>query len=129
MTFSMQHGWKDPSTGRYVINWREHLVCPHCGLNNRMRATLHFLDTHCPSIKKDSLVYVTEQSRPLYSGLGSFRYTNLIGSEYLGNACALGHSLNGIRNEDMTHLTFPDRTLAAVLSFDVLGIFLTTVRP
>src|SRR6266850_282218 len=31
--------------GRLSPNWREHLVCPVCGLNNRMRAVIHLLTT------------------------------------------------------------------------------------
>src|SRR5216684_532891 len=29
--------------GRQQINWREHLHCSFCGLNNRMRAAIHLL--------------------------------------------------------------------------------------
>src|SRR5262245_63777539 len=32
--------------GRTLPNWREHLICRGCGLNNRMRAALHVLETH-----------------------------------------------------------------------------------
>lgn len=119
MTLSTQYGWWDTSTGQYVINWREHLTCPHCGLNNRMRAVVHILDVH-NAISKDAPVYITEQGTRLCRILQSTTYPNLVESEFLGNACPLGKVYNGIRNEDMTHLTFADNSLAGVLSFDVL---------
>lgn len=119
MTFSTLYGWQDVSTGQYVINWREHLICPNCGLNNRMRATIHLLEAYC-SIGKNMPVYITEQSTRLYSTLRSTIYPNLVGSEFLGEACVLGSSCNGMRNEDMTRLTFADGTMAGILSFDVL---------
>jgi len=119
MTFSKKYGWKDEATGQDVINWRENLVCPYCGLNNRMRAIVHILDQYC-SINKTASVYITEQTTNLFSFLRSSLFPSLIGSEFLGNICPLGQIHNGIRNEDMICLTFADNSLAAVLSFDVL---------
>ncbi|MCK7580331.1 MAG: hypothetical protein MZV65_45800 [Chromatiales bacterium] len=33
-----------PVDGRLQPNWRERLVCPHCRLNSRIRATLHLFE-------------------------------------------------------------------------------------
>jgi SAM-dependent methyltransferase len=100
-------------------NWRERLVCCSCGLNNRIRASWHFLELIAqPS--RDSKIYITEQATPLFSLLRE-RFDGVIGSEFLGAISAKG-KLNdkGIRHEDITDLTFPTGLLDCVLSFDVL---------
>ncbi len=118
MTFSNQYGLQDGNNG-YKINWREHLVCPICNFNNRLRATVHILHKYS-SINKFEPVYLTEQNTYLYSFLRSFVFPSLIGSEFLGSLCPLGQTMDGIRNEDMTNLSFSDNIFAGVLSFDVL---------
>jgi SAM-dependent methyltransferase len=59
-----------------------------------------------------------EQTTPLYTWLKP-RFPRLIGSEYLPKQIPPGASLNGIRNEDATHLTIADESLDYLLSFDV----------
>ena len=119
LSFSNKYGWKDESTGKDVINWRENLVCPHCGLNNRMRAIVHILGEYS-SINKTAPVYITEQTTKLFTFLRSSLFPSLIGSEFIGNTCPLGDIHKGILNEDLTCLTFADNSLAGVFSFDVL---------
>jgi SAM-dependent methyltransferase len=99
------------------INWRERLVCPVTGLNNRLRSSVHLLDFEL-SPYPDSKIYITEQVTPLFNFLKE-RFSNLIGSEYLGNDLASGHiSKDGIRHEDMTQLSFKDNSLDYYLSFE-----------
>jgi len=44
-----------------------------------------------------------------------------VGSEYLGSSIPFGQSnTDGLRNENLTHLSFPDSVFDAVLSFDVI---------
>jgi hypothetical protein len=110
--FASNHG------GRRQINWREHLVCPLCRLNNRMRASVHLLD-QLVSPASESHLYVTEQITPLFRTL-RLRHSQLCGSEFLGSTVACGATnANGIRNEDLTKLTFADARFDAVLSFEV----------
>ncbi len=100
-------------------NWRERVVCPRCGLNNRTRAALHLFD-RLGRPESHSRVYVTEQLTPLYQHLVS-RYPQTIGSEYLGDRIPRGqHDARGIRNEDVTALTLGDASVDFVLCFDVL---------
>ena len=100
-------------------NWREHLLCPICHLNNRMRATLHFLADQLGAAP-DASIYVTEQTTPLFKVL-SERYPRALGSEYLGEAIPFGTvSADGVRNESITHLTFEDASFDVVVSLDVL---------
>lgn len=106
------------------INWRETLFCPTCGLNNRMRACLHYFYTRLHP-GADSFIYVTERITRLYDVL-SQRHPFVYGSEFMGADCTPGEMVTRgegglkIRHEDMTHLSFPDSSFNYVLSFDVL---------
>lgn len=103
------------------INWRETLSCPHCGLINRWRACIHLFEAICGPTEHDR-VYLTETLSPVFNELAT-RYPLLVGSEYLAQARP-GEvvELHGqqVRNEDVTQLSFDDRSLEAVLCFDVL---------
>lgn len=108
----------DEMDGVRIPNWRERLLCPHCGLNNRMRATIHLLELISPP-EPGSRIYLTEQTTPLYVAFTG-RYPGVVGSEYLGDACPLGErGPNGWRNEDLTALTFPDEELDSIVCLDV----------
>jgi SAM-dependent methyltransferase len=109
----------EPINGIKLPNWRERVICPSCGLNNRMRASIQILeDVLCA--KRDARVYLGEQVTPFYAKLTQ-RYDQLIGSEYLGNKVAFGSvDANGTRNESITRLTFEAASFDFVLSFDVL---------
>jgi SAM-dependent methyltransferase len=67
----------------------------------------------------DARLYVTEQTTPLFRHLGR-GFRNAVGSEYLGRKVPLGATLNGVRNEDLTALTFADGSFDYVVSLDVL---------
>ena len=48
------------------------------------------------------------------------RYPDIVGSEYLGNTIVFGKTrADGIRNESIAALTFPDGAFKHILSFDV----------
>ena len=99
-------------------NWREQMLCPTCHLNNRMRATIHFLETRLAPLP-GAAIYVTEQTTPFYKCL-SERCANVRGSEYLGNTVALGAtSPTGIRNESITNLTFAPASFDLIVSLEV----------
>jgi SAM-dependent methyltransferase len=110
------HGFT--ADGQLVPNWRECLICPGCRLNNRMRAAVHLFRELCRP-RTDCILYVTEQTTPLYQWLkGTF--TNVVGSEYLGSDSSDGFkSTKGIRHEDLTRLSFSDGQFDFVLCFDV----------
>jgi len=99
------------------VNWRERLVCPRCGLNNRLRLVAQLIG--CVASKGAS-IYLTEQVTPL-AGYLTRRYRKLARSEYLGDGLAPGIvNSRGIRHEDVTALSFGDRSFDHILSFDVL---------
>src|SRR4030095_3780246 len=116
--FKVDHLYSDG----YNINWRERLVCPITGLNNRLRTSIHIFDFEL-SPYPDSITYVTEQVTPLFSFL-KVKFQNLIGSEYLGTGIAPGTVKNGIRHEDMTDLSFGNDQSIVIYPLNVLNLFL-----
>ena len=117
--FKSSWAWSYEFQGRKEINWREHLVCPSCGLNNRMRAAIHLLAEAGVSLKR-SQIYATEQTTPLFARLRE-RCPSIVGSEYLGDSVPLGTTnSNRIANQDLTRLTFPDGRFDLILSLEVM---------
>ncbi len=112
-----QHSLTLPD-GRRVPNWRERLVCP-CGINNRLRACLHFMLSEC-GFSSTSELYLTEQTTPFFK-LAREISIHTVGSEHLSDGTGLGATnRHGLRNEDITKLTFDSDQFDIVGSFDVL---------
>ena len=105
--------------GHLEVNWREHMQCPRCRLNNRMRASIHLLmDIIAPT--SESRIYATEQSSPLFSYLHKC-FPVLQGSEFVQDAALMGeNNSKKLRHEDLTQLSFPTDSFDVILSFDVL---------
>ena len=117
--FQVSYAFAYEVDGMLTPNWREHLKCPDCGFANRTRATIHVVTTFLRPTSKSS-IYTTEQLTPLYQWMKS-HYSSLVGSEFLGDALPRGVCDNhGVRNEDLTRLSFPDRSFDHVISLDVL---------
>lgn len=103
---------------RKIPNWRERLMCPHCGLINRCRAVIHIIG-QILNPSEDASIFIAEQTTPVYHWLLK-HYPNTVGSEFLGNLIPLGSKRpDGIRNEDLTALTFPDGSFDCVMTYDV----------
>jgi SAM-dependent methyltransferase len=103
------------SDGTY--NLRETVNCPETFFNTRMRAAIQAVEMH---EGPDAAMYVMEQKTPLFRHLLAC-YPNCVGSEYLGDAVALGATdAAGLRNEDATRLTFQNADFDCLLSFEVL---------
>lgn len=103
---------------RLIPNWREHMVCPKCSLNNRMRATIHVFERICNPQLGDA-IYLTEQTTPIFSWF-KHHYYNITGSEYLGERVPFGRpDRNGIRNETLTNLTFGNELFNFIISLEV----------
>jgi len=99
------------------VNWRERLICPKTGLNNRLRAAVHLADSEVGIFSGES-IYITEQVTPLYHYLKQ-RHPSIVGSEYLGSEVQHGSENHyRVRNEDLSKLTFDDKSFDVVLSFD-----------
>jgi SAM-dependent methyltransferase len=102
-------------------HWRETMTCPGCGLINRWRSSIHVFEALVQPAPDDR-IYLTEAVTPLFQTLAS-RQPGCIGSEYIadlppGTETRLPAGL--VRVEDVTRLSFADRSFEAVLSFDVL---------
>ncbi|MFB3902719.1 MAG: class I SAM-dependent methyltransferase [Acidobacteriota bacterium] len=99
-------------------NWREHLLCPGCKLNARLRACFHLFFDRAQS--RSGVVYLPERQSPLYRVLCR-RFTSVVGSEFLGPSFRPGQrNWRGIRHEDLSALSFPDAAFDAILCFEVL---------
>lgn len=96
--------------------YREALSCAHCTLNGRMRAALHYA-RDVMKIDSNADIYLTERVTALYSFVKGV-YPNATGSELLDTP--IGQSVDGVRCEDLTRLTFSDSQFDAIFSFDVL---------
>jgi hypothetical protein len=104
-----------------IPNYRERLLCPTCGLNNRQRFAMfqikQFLAKH--STRRHKL-YLYEQVTPFYSFAKQFIPADVVGSEYLGFDKLPGEVVNGIRHEDAINLSFSDESFHVAVSNDVL---------
>ena len=117
--FHTDYTYAYPVSGILTPNWREHLKCSGCLLNNRMRATIHLFQTVLRPAD-GAPIYLMEQTSPLFESF-SGTYPQSIGSEYLGTSIPFGESnARGIRNERATQLTFAAAQFERVISLDVL---------
>ncbi len=117
--FAVDWTYSHEIDGRPRPNWREHLICPSCHLNNRTRAAIHLANRLAKPLR-ETAIYLTEQVTPLYRWYAS-NYRRVQGSEYLGTQVPRGTcSLRGIRNEDLRNLTFSSSRFDLVLCLDVL---------
>lgn len=105
-------------SGEKRPNWREHLACNCCGFTMRLRAAMELFQSRVYQ-GAGSSIYITEQKTRLFKWLKEL-HPALQGSEYLGDACAFGTEKDGLRNEDMTNLSFASASFDTILSFDVL---------
>jgi SAM-dependent methyltransferase len=108
--------------GLWIPNWRERLVCPHCGLNNRQRMAVFDLRGAVRSFRdRRPEVYLMEQITNVYKSMPmTVPYAIYTGSEYLCSEIRPGKVINGIRHEDVQNLSFTDNRFDIVLSNDVL---------
>lgn len=109
------------------VNLREELACSRCGLNARTRAVLHLLSDFAPP-GDAKRIYLTEQTTFLYKFMRE-RWPQVVGSEYFDDSLRqrlsqhLSHLIGtdeSLRHEDVTALSFDDRSFDAIVSCDVL---------
>lgn len=119
VAFQASYAFAYEIDGILTPNWREHLRCPNCGLTNRTRATIHVV-TRLLRARPTSTIYLTEQRTGLFRWMDG-RFRSLVGSEFFGDRLPYGACDDaGVRNEDITRLTFADGTFDYVISLDVL---------
>ena len=98
--------------------WRETLICLRCRLVSRLRAAIDFIDSAL-ALPEASVVYTTESKTPFVRALVR-RFRTVIGSEYAPDRARRFRSPRGARHEDLTKLTFADRSLDLICTNDVL---------
>jgi SAM-dependent methyltransferase len=126
----------------FGINFREHLLCPICKLNNRQRAMMSLLynktetliqhNSHNLFWKIKSMlfkkscevkgtIFIYEFVTPFYNfAKKAFSpYFNLIGSEFMGFDIPSGEVVNGVIHEDALNLSFENESLDIIISNDV----------
>jgi SAM-dependent methyltransferase len=110
------------AAGKRWSGWREELVCPVTGLNNRQRAIATFARQLLVSAEPPvNDVYLTEQVTPLFKWMSSrFTTARITGSEYLGADVPAGEIRGGIQHQDMEKLGLASASQDLVLSCDVL---------
>ncbi|RPJ04457.1 MAG: class I SAM-dependent methyltransferase, partial [Deltaproteobacteria bacterium] len=116
-SFSMD--WQSSNGGE--PNFRERMICPHCGLNSRQRFVASYL-RHTLQERKEPPegIYLYEQVTPFYRQIqGRLGLIRVTGSEYLGFDKKPGETIEGIRHEDALNLSFEDRSFDVVVSNDV----------
>lgn len=101
-----------------VVNFREHLVCPQCGLNARARFVAHML-LETTRGQPDEAIHVFEQTTRFFAWARRALPGTVTGSEYLGPDVPNGSVVKGIRHEDALALSFADASLDALVSKDV----------
>jgi SAM-dependent methyltransferase len=97
----------------------EAYLCPICGINSRMRFAVSMLLRSEWRIPRGGKIYLTEQKTNLFRALTG-NDIDCTGSEWLGVDKESGRSYDGVRHEDIHHLSFKDESFDAVLSLDVL---------
>ena len=102
------------------LNVRESFINSKTDSNCRLRATALVMDAFLKGNAKDANIYFTEATTPFYKYYRN-QYPKVIGSEYLGNLLPFGQTnKDGIRNEDLTQLTFADASFDMVVCLEVL---------
>jgi glycosyltransferase involved in cell wall biosynthesis/SAM-dependent methyltransferase len=106
----------------WIPNWRERLVCPICGLNNRQRMIALAAGDVVKSYRdRRPEVYLMEQVTSIYQWMSTkVPQVHCTGSEYLGKDIMPGKTIKGIRHEDVESLSFGDGTFDLIISNDVL---------
>jgi SAM-dependent methyltransferase len=107
------------------VNLREGLVCPGCGLGNRLRLLFKSVEEFAgsPAGLHRRRAYVAERVTTFYQRL-SDRIEDLVGSEYVDAGCRSGENrrlgIHSVRHEDLCRLSFPDESFDLVIHADVL---------
>jgi len=116
-----QCGAVQTGTG-WMPNWRERMVCPMCGLNNRQRMiAVAARDKAMRYRDRMPSIYLMEQVTNIYKWFKNrLPQAHCVGSEYLGEKYCSGQIIKGIRHEDVEHLSFEDSSFDLVVSNDVL---------
>lgn len=105
--------------GSRTPNWRERLVCSHCGMNNRQRLVAKLVQQSAGRVAHPR-IYLMEQVTPIFQWVNKLPGAEVHGSEYLGHEYRGGDRVRGLRHEDVMDLSFADGSFDLIVSNDVL---------
>lgn len=114
----MEAGGQRHANG-WTPNWRERMVCPMCGMNNRQRLIATLMKQTLSGMQGQK-VYLMEQVTPIFNWASAMlKQHQIFGSEYLGPEYPGGALVKGIRHEDVECLSFADGQIDLIVSNDV----------
>ena len=97
---------------------RDHYFCMSCKCKPRERALMHTIEKYYPNWKTLAI----HESSPIKRGasvkLGKYS-TNYLASQYYPSH-EFGSMIDGFKNEDLEHQTFPDESFDLVITSDVM---------
>lgn len=118
MLMDLEASWEDVE-GTRVPNWRERLVCGHCGMNSRQRLMAKLVQQAARERTAPG-IYLMEQVTPIFEWVRRLPGTDVQGSEYLGYQYRGGDRVGGLRHEDVMALSHGDASFDVIVSNDVL---------
>lgn len=106
---------------QWVPNWRERVVCPYCGMNNRQRLMATLVQDHVQKDHDNKLnIYLMEHITPISHWIQkNIQSHDITTSEYLGKKYQSGQIIDGVRHEDLMQLSFPNQSFDLIVSNDV----------
>jgi SAM-dependent methyltransferase len=113
-----QYG-RTEADGSFTPNWRERLVCPGCGMNNRQRLVAKLVQQFTAGYEHPR-IYLMEQVTPIFGWVTKLEGVEVHGSEYLGHEYRGGERIQGVRHEDVMNLSYADESFELIASNDVL---------
>jgi SAM-dependent methyltransferase len=122
VNFEVDNLWGGKRNGnRFFPNIRERFVCPISHLNNRQRLMAALIANELAAQGDGCSVYFMEQVTPIYMwALKSFGKHTVTGSEYLGHDLSAGQIVDGLRHEDVHHLSFESSSHDLIVSNEVM---------
>jgi SAM-dependent methyltransferase len=118
MRMDLEASWEDVE-GNRSPNWRERLVCGHCGMNSRQRLMAKLVQQAARE-RTGASIYLMEQVTPIFDWVRRLPGADVQGSEYLGYAYRGGDRVAGLRHEDVMALSHGDASFDVIVSNDVL---------
>lgn len=118
MRIDFESSWL-AADGSRTPNWRERLVCGHCGMNNRQRLVAKLVQQSAQA-RASARIYLMEQVTPIFGWVRALPDVEAHGSEYLGFQYRGGEVVNGVRHEDVMKLSYADASFDLIVSNDVM---------
>lgn len=117
MLVDLESSW-ERGDGGPIPNWRERVVCSHCGMNNRQRLVAKLVQQ---AVREHAAprIYLMERVTPIFQWVRRLPGADVQGSEYLGYQYRGGEVVGGVRHEDVMALSYGDAAFDVIVSNDV----------